>query len=84
MALDKTLRDLAARGELTYLSLSPVAGKGGSGNKGNVVFAAIYSPASTFGHGRADDPDPVKAILKAIESVKLPKPKDEDHLDILD
>ena len=63
--LETRLRALAANGELTYLSLAPVAGKGG------VVFAVIVSPASKFGHIEARDADPVAAILTALD--KLPK-----------
>jgi len=65
--LETQLRRLAANGELTYLSLIPVAGKG----VGGVVFDATVSPASKFGHSHGRDADPVAAILKAIEG--LPK-----------
>jgi hypothetical protein len=58
--LELELRVLATRGELTYLSLIPVAGKGG------VVYHARYTPASGFGHGDGRDADPVNAILAAI------------------
>lgn len=71
-SLDTMIQDLAARGELTYLSLAPVAGKGG--DKG-VVFAAVYSSASKWGHGMARDADPVEALKKAIADVRLPKVK---------
>ena len=67
--LETQLRRLAANGELTYLSIIPVVGKGRDG--GNTVFAAQVSPASRFGHSEGRDPDPVAAILKAIEG--LPK-----------
>lgn len=60
-SLDTKLRALATDGELTYLSICPVAGKEG------VVFAASYSPAS-FGGSTARDADPVKACLAAIEN----------------
>lgn len=65
--LENGLRRLAANGELTYLSLIPVAGKGQDG----VVFHASVSPSSRFGHSDGRDADPVKALEKAIES--LPK-----------
>jgi hypothetical protein len=61
--LDNKLRELAARGELTYLSICPRAGG----------FAAVYSPASKWGHGSGSDSDPVEACIKAIDAVKLPK-----------
>lgn len=65
--LDKALRKLADNGELTYLSLAPVAGKSETG----VVFSARVAPASRFGHSDGRDADPVKALLQAIEG--LPK-----------
>lgn len=69
MALEKTLRDLAAAGELTYLSIVPVAGPGG------VVFSATFSSASKWGHSTETHADPVQAALDAIAAVKLPKRK---------
>ena len=65
--LETKLRNLAARGEFTYLSVTSVSGKG----VGGVVFQAQVSPASRFGHGEGRDVDPVKAILIAIDN--LPK-----------
>jgi hypothetical protein len=67
ITLDERLRDIAARGELTYLSLIPVAGKGTDG----VVWSASYSPASAWGHGMARHADPVEALMLAIDE-KLP------------
>jgi hypothetical protein len=64
--LDETLRALAERGELTYLSVVPIAGKGG------IVFSARYTPATGFGHGDGSDADPVEAILKAIADRPVP------------
>jgi hypothetical protein len=61
--LETTLRDLAARGELTHISLTP-SGKG---------WRALYAPASTFANSFAEDKDPVKAILLACEGAKLRK-----------
>jgi hypothetical protein len=84
--LEKTLRDLAAAGELTYLSVVPVAGDG----PGNIVFSASYSPASRWGHGTGRHVDPVEAIMLAVKAastrgkrpVKEPEPEisDEDLL----
>lgn len=65
--LEAQLRAIAARGELTYLSVVPVAGKG----DGGVVFVAQVSPASRWGHVEGRDADPVNALLKAIDG--LPK-----------
>ncbi len=63
--LETKLRQLAENGELTYLSLTPLAGKGG------IVFCAQVSPASRFGHSEGRDADPVNAIHAAIDG--LPK-----------
>jgi hypothetical protein len=65
--LETSLRRLAKNGELTYLSLIPVAGKGENG----VVFHATVSPASKWGNMEGRDADPVKALLAALEG--LPK-----------
>lgn len=61
--LEDTIRDLTARGELTHLSLAPnPTGKG---------WRATFSPASVFGVCHGGDPDPVKAMLLAIDGAKL-------------
>lgn len=61
--LDETIRDLAARGEVTHLSLAPnPSGKG---------WRATFAPASHFGVCFGGDVDPVKAIMLAIDGAKL-------------
>jgi len=65
--LETKLRNLAARGELTYLSMVPVAGKGEYG----CTFVAQVDPASRFGHVEGRDSDPVKALVNALDA--LPK-----------
>lgn len=67
ITLDERLREIAARGELTYLSLVPIAGKG----TGGIVWSASYSPASTWGHAMCRHADPVEALMMAIDE-KLP------------
>lgn len=66
--LETQLRRLAANGELNYLSVVPVSGKGGTNG---VIFNAQVTPASRFGYSEGRDADPVKALLAAIDS--LPK-----------
>lgn len=61
--LETTLRDLAARGEITHLSLVP-------SKKG---WRASFAPSSIFGNSFAEDRDPVKALLLACQSAKLKK-----------
>ena len=65
--LEEKLRALARNGELTYLSMIPVAGLGEYG----CTFVAQIAPASRFGHVEGRDADPVKAILIALD--ELPK-----------
>lgn len=67
--LETKIRELATRGELTHLSIVPVAGKGPNG----VVWSASYSPASKWGSGFGRDADPVKAMMMAFDDVRLPK-----------
>lgn len=65
--LEDMIRASAANGELTYLSLCPIAGKGG------IVWAAVYSPSSQFGQGFGNDPDPIAAIKLAMNDTRLRK-----------
>lgn len=66
--LEAKLRDLAARGEFTHLSVCTVAGPGPH----TVVFSASYTPATADGTGFGRDADPVKAIEKALADDRLP------------
>lgn len=66
--LETKLRQLAKNGELTYLSIVPVAGIGEYG----CTFVAQITPASRFGHVEGRDADPVAAIVNALDA--LPKP----------
>lgn len=59
--LEDRIRELAARGELTHVSLAP------SGKK----WMASYAPASVFGTSQAEHADPVQAILDAFDGIKL-------------
>ena len=69
MTADDALRDAAKRGELTYISLCPKAGRGG------IVFAAFYRGASEGVVGQAEDADPGQAIVAAIKDAKTPRRK---------
>jgi len=66
-SLEDLLRTLANAGELTHLSIIPRSGKG----PGGTVFCASYSPATAWGSGFGEDPDPVNAIIKAIQDEKF-------------
>lgn len=67
--LDEAIQALAARGELSHLSV--IASGGG--------FAASYSPCSTWGNGHGFDPDPVQAIHKAIAAAPKGKTQRRAH-----
>lgn len=71
--LETTLHDLAARGDITHLSLVP--------SQDGKLWRACYAPASVFGHTFAEDKDPVKAIMMAFKTTKLksraPRMRDE-------
>lgn len=66
--LEKRLREAAESGELSYLSVVPVAGKGPN----DIVFLATYSPASRLGNSVARNADPAVAILEALETEPPP------------
>lgn len=63
VGLEETIRQLAARGEISNLSLS----KNGTGSK----WRACFAPCSVFGLSYAEDPDPCVALQRALTSVKL-------------
>lgn len=65
--LEDMIRAAAKNGELSHLSLAPVAGKG----PGNIAWAASYSPASIWANGYGNDIDPVVAIKKAMTDVRI-------------
>jgi len=58
MNLEALLRDAAARGELTHLSLV----------SSNGLFAACYCPATGFTHSTARHADPVAALVEALQT----------------
>jgi len=63
--LEERIRDLAERGNLTHISLTPRH----DGRK-LLGWAASYSPATGWGQGFGLDADPVTAILTAIDDWK--------------
>lgn len=65
--LEDMIRAAAENGEITHLSVVPVAGKGVN----NIGWAATYSPASKWANGRAVDVDPVQAIKLAMTDKAL-------------
>lgn len=65
--LEDMIRAAAKNGELTHLSVVPIAGKGPKG----VSWAASYSPATKWGSGFGNDSDPVKAIKLAMNDKRF-------------
>lgn len=65
--LEETIRDLAARGEISNLSLAM--------NSTHTKWRAAFAPCSVFGSSFAEDEDPIKALLLAMTSAGLRKPR---------
>lgn len=61
MTLEDRIRDLAERGELNHISITG----------GGKMFTASFAPCSTFGITHSGDPDPIKALLGALDNTKL-------------
>lgn len=57
MTLEETIHSLAEKGNLSHISLAM--------NSSHTQWRASYAPAKTFGVSFAEDPDPVKALMKA-------------------
>ena len=75
--LEQTIRDLAARGEISDLSLSM--------NPSHTKWRACFVPCSTFGQSFAEDVDPVKALMLAMSTAKLsskkPRVRNDPHVE---
>lgn len=67
--LETLLRKLVEAGELTHLSICPVAGDG----PGGAVWSVSYSPASQWGSGFGRHADIVTAIKLAVLDKRLVK-----------
>ncbi len=68
MNLEELIRDMAERGELTHLSISPVH------NGKKVTWAVSFCAASPInGYTFILDDDPVDAMMRAITETKLKK-----------
>ena len=65
--LEAVLRDLAKRGEISHISLTP--------SQGGRMWRASFAMCSYFGVSFAEDVDPVQAILLACTSAKLKRPR---------
>lgn len=66
--LEEVLRDLAARGEISHVSLTPSPDKIVDGKQ---VWRASFAMCSKFGVSFAEDTDPVKAIQIALTTAPL-------------
>lgn len=61
--LESKIRELADRGDLSHISIAT--------SQGGKQWRASFTPTSVFGISFAEDPDPVKALLLALTTVKL-------------
>lgn len=61
--LEEAIRQLAARGEISNLSLTM--------NSTGTKWRACFAPCSVFGLSYAEDPDPCKALVLAMTTIKL-------------
>lgn len=68
--LEDLIRDVAARGELTHLSLAPRKIEQGE-NKFVNGWGATFAPASVMGNTFGESTDPVEALKSAITDAKL-------------
>jgi hypothetical protein len=70
--LEDTLRDIASRGELSHLSLAA--------SQGGKMWRASFAMCSHFGVTFAEDKDPAQAIMLALTTAKLRKPRSTINL----
>lgn len=72
--LEAKIRELATRGEISHISLSP--------SRNGTMWRGSYAMCSTFGVSFAEDPDPVKALLLSMTTAKLkPRPRTKRQTD---
>jgi hypothetical protein len=64
--LEEVLRDLAKRGEISHISLTP--------SQDGKLWRASFTMCSKFGASFAEDADPARAIILACTTAKL-KPR---------
>jgi hypothetical protein len=77
--LEETIRQLAARGEISNISLAM--------NGSHTRWRACFVPCSTFGQSFAEDEDPIKALMTALTTVKLktrkPRTLDDPRVEVI-
>lgn len=66
-SLEDTIRDLAKRGEISHISLVP--------SQGGRMWRASFAMCSMWGVSHAEDADPVRAIMVALTTAKMKKPR---------
>src|ERR1035437_3239515 len=75
--VDDVLHDLAARGEISHISLTP--------NSRGDGWCASFTMCSRFGTSFAEDPDPAQAIIRACATAKMkPRPAPKHHPVVVD
>lgn len=75
LTLEETIRELAARGEISDISFGR--------NPTNTKWRAVFVPCSVFGKSVSEDEDPIKALMMALKSIPLKskKPPTDRELD---
>jgi hypothetical protein len=74
--LEETIRDLAARGELSHISLSP--------SQNGKLWRASFTMCSKFGVSFGEDEDPIKALMLACTTAKMAPRHVGKHSPIID
>lgn len=75
--LEDVIRDLAKRGELTHLSLTP--------SQDGKKWRASFAMSSKFGISFGEDVDPVKALILACTTAKMkPRPAERKAATTID
>lgn len=66
-SLEDTIRDLAKRGEISHISIVP--------SQNGKMWRASFAMCTMFGVSHAEDADPVRAIMLALTTAKMKKPR---------
>lgn len=72
--VDDVLRDLAKRGEISHISLTP--------SQNGKLWRASFAMCSKFGVSFAEDADPAQAIILACTTAKM-KPRQAEKRSVL-
>jgi hypothetical protein len=74
--LEEVIRDLAARGEITHLSVVP--------SQNGKLWRASFAMCSKYGVSFAEDVDPVKALVLACTTAKMKARRAEKRPEVIE